>query len=187
MTTKYKIVKVDEEKGSVEVNFYDDVSDPVGLTYAIDLPLINGAYPTGTDLEACILQYAPTAELMRKSQAKQADATSLIGLIGLEQSFTPVSVTPQAQAPDASLALVQRMINIKTSLLAELTMQEREDYIAAYMANLDTFHASDPKWTKLGALEKARAINALMPAETEAERSVKLNNVSQMLDVISVL
>jgi hypothetical protein len=67
---EYKIVSANAEIGQIQVAYSED---GVALaSYAIDVPIIAGAYATGDVLEAEILARAPTWLVNRRAAAQTA-------------------------------------------------------------------------------------------------------------------
>jgi hypothetical protein len=82
---EYKIVSANADIGQIQVVFSED-----GVTlasYAIDVPIVAGAYLTGDALEAEILTRAPTWLVNRKSLAQSAS--------GFENILARIEPTPE--------------------------------------------------------------------------------------------
>lgn len=71
MNLQYKILCFYPENGSIEVNYYCD-EFPDGITYNIDLPIVDNKYPTLDEIYALILHMKPTGQLQRLLDLKNA-------------------------------------------------------------------------------------------------------------------
>jgi hypothetical protein len=71
MNLQYKILCFHSEIGSIEVNYFCD-EFPEGLTYNIDLLIVENKYPTLEEIYGLILQYQPTGQLQRLLDLKNA-------------------------------------------------------------------------------------------------------------------
>lgn len=64
MNIQYKILCFHPEIGSIEVNYYCD-EIPNGLTYNIDLQIVDNKYPTLEEIYSLILHMQPTGQMQR--------------------------------------------------------------------------------------------------------------------------
>jgi hypothetical protein len=84
MNLTYKITSADQSIGQIQVTFYDENNMPVG-NYAIDIPIVNGAFISGPELDARIMQVAPTWHAQRKVDvATAAGFDSIVASVELE-------------------------------------------------------------------------------------------------------
>lgn len=67
----YKALDFNSLTGSLRVNFFTD-SYPEGLTFNIDIPIVDGQYISGNDLEAHILAFAPHGQIDRIVKLRDA-------------------------------------------------------------------------------------------------------------------
>lgn len=73
----YRIIAADAALGQINVTYFNDKDEPIG-TYVIDVPVIDGAFITGTALEELIQSRAPTWVLERTNEITTADNFSEI-------------------------------------------------------------------------------------------------------------
>lgn len=88
---EYKIVSANAEIGQIQVAYSED-----GVTlasYAIDVPIVAGAYVTGEALEAEILARAPTWLVTRRAIAQSASGFENI-LARVDETPAPATSTP---------------------------------------------------------------------------------------------
>lgn len=188
MGLKFKIEKVHQDLGSVEVNYFDSDDESVNITLNIELPIVNGEFPTRDEIVKIISDRAPHEFINRRKMlsATAVDMTNLNDLSITES--TPAEIILQVDTTDTTtLPYVRKFLQARDSLLADLSQEEREEYISGYLAMIDEYHASNPKWVKLGMLEKAKCVNFFFPANTDQERQVKISNVNQLLSMLETL
>lgn len=94
----YKITRATAKIGQIEVAYMD--GDKIVGIYAIDVPVVGGAFITGEALETLIQQQAPVW-LAKREQ----DVASATGFDQIEALVTPV----EAFAPDAQELANQQM------------------------------------------------------------------------------
>lgn len=84
----YKVLSFDEAVGQITVSV--DGFNPM----AIDLPLIDGAYPVGTELDTYVMGFFPSYVLDRKAQIAQgvANAAEIAALVEVFDSSEPPTV-----------------------------------------------------------------------------------------------
>jgi hypothetical protein len=58
MDIEYKLMDFHQQTGSLQVRFHNE-DLPDGVVFSINLPVVNGRYPHGNDLDALIRSYAP--------------------------------------------------------------------------------------------------------------------------------
>lgn len=76
----YKIIGADTAIGQIIVRYVDEQGE--GLAdFAIDLPIIDGAAPTGDALEQIIQERAPVWLMERKAQIETADFSAIAALV----------------------------------------------------------------------------------------------------------
>lgn len=79
MNINYEVVRVDAERGSMEVRFFGD-GLPGGVLYNIDLPL---PIPAEEELHKLIVQFVPRHIFERQAQLAQGvDVSTVTALIG---------------------------------------------------------------------------------------------------------
>ena len=94
---EYKIVSANAEIGQIQVAYSED---GVALaSYAIDVPIVSGAYVTGDALEAEILARAPTWLVTRRAIAQSASGFDNI-LARVEETPTPAVSTTVDEVVD---------------------------------------------------------------------------------------
>lgn len=91
----YQIISARPALGQIVVRYLDAQGQALS-DYAIDLPVVAGAYPTGEALEAEIQSRAPTWLSVRKSEIAAADFSPIEALV--TASSAPAPVTSLAQA-----------------------------------------------------------------------------------------
>lgn len=76
---QYQIKSVDAASGSMSVRFFDGQDE---IVVAIDLPVVDGAFPAGEDLNQLIKGYAPTYFFSRtRSLDAGVDTSYIVSLI----------------------------------------------------------------------------------------------------------
>lgn len=90
----YKIVGVDARIGQIQVNYFT-VNNPDGWTFALDVPIIDGAFISGAALDAEIQSRTPLWLAQRSTEVAAADFSVVASLV-----FTP-ELTLQQQAEKA--------------------------------------------------------------------------------------
>src|SRR5690348_11749312 len=89
MDIQYKVVDFDPQHGAITVEF-----DHVGQV-RIDLPMVDGKYPTGDALHALIIAKFPNDALDRKlALADQSNAHEIAAMVGSSATFTAVQPAP---------------------------------------------------------------------------------------------
>lgn len=82
----YEILNFDSLTGSIDVRFWtDDFVE--GLVYRIDVPVVDGRYVDGSELEAAIMSFAPHGQISR-----------LLSVRALEQ---PASIVTKIKTSEA--------------------------------------------------------------------------------------
>lgn len=76
----YKIVRADAEIGQIEVVYKDADGAVVGV-YAIDVPIIDGAFLSGTALHDEIMHRAPLWQIDRKKEVAEATGFDAIAAL----------------------------------------------------------------------------------------------------------
>lgn len=76
----YEIKSFNRITGSALVRFWTNAF-PDGLSYNVDIPLVNGAYITGVALEAHIQSFAPVGQIARLVEAASADSSLVEALV----------------------------------------------------------------------------------------------------------
>lgn len=99
----YVITRALSETGQIDVT-YTHEGKPVA-TYAIDVPVVDGAFITGQALDAEIRHRAPTWLIEREQQVKTATGFDQIAALVQEVPASPVD--PEAQANAEMWAQVQ--------------------------------------------------------------------------------
>lgn len=87
----YEIKSFDRITGSALVRFWTD-DYPDGLQYNIDVPVKDGAYLSGAELDAHIRCFSPTGQIERMVAVKTLDASAIEALV------TPVPPPPEKTA-----------------------------------------------------------------------------------------
>lgn len=100
---EYKIVSANAAIGQIQVAFSEDGVELA--SYAIDVPIVAGAYLTGDALEAEILTRAPTWLVNRKALAQTAS--------GFEHILARIEETPVAAVPTVVDDVVDIVPNIQ--------------------------------------------------------------------------
>lgn len=77
MEIKHKIISADATFGQIQVRYYTD-ENPVGFVYAIDVPIVDGAFISGAVLTAEIESRSPTWALQRISEVATAPGFAAI-------------------------------------------------------------------------------------------------------------
>ena len=95
---EYKIIAFDETIGQITVEHGE------GIVFALDLPIENGAYPVGDELDVLIKQFLPTWVVERKqsiaSGIRNIDGIKSLVVAKEEQSApTQVDSCPEGECP----------------------------------------------------------------------------------------
>ena len=99
----YQIIRATPEIGQIEV-LYKDGNKPVGA-YAIDVPVVDGAFLTGDALHNEIMHRAPTWATQREQEV--ASATGFDQIVALVQPLPVDEQTSEQQANAAMWAQVE--------------------------------------------------------------------------------
>ena len=91
---EYQIIRATPEIGQIEV-LYKEGDKPVGV-YAIDVPVMDGAFLTGDALHAEIMHRAPTWVNQREQEV--ATATGFDQIVSLVQPLEQEQPTSEQQA-----------------------------------------------------------------------------------------
>lgn len=107
----YKVLSFDEAVGQITVSV--DGFNPM----AIDLPLIDGAYPVGTELDTYVMGFFPSYVLDRKAQIAQgvANAAEIAALV--EAPDPSPQLTPEDLANQRMWAQVAFEKQVATALV----------------------------------------------------------------------
>lgn len=97
----YEIKAFDKASGSALVRFWTD-DFPKGLEYNIDIPLVNGVYISGAELEAHIQSFAPVGQIARLVEAAAADSSAVEAMVVPVPPAPPK--TPEQLAEDVRSA-----------------------------------------------------------------------------------
>ena len=89
---EYQIIAFDEAVGQIVVEYNE------GMTFALDLPIEDGAYPEGEALDVLIRQFLPVWVVERK----QAIASGVSNAESIKAVVVPKPVQP-VQQPDAEV------------------------------------------------------------------------------------
>lgn len=89
---EYQIIAFDESVGQIVVEYNE------GMTFALDLPIEDGAYPEGEALDVLIKQFLPVWVVERK----KAIASGVSNAESIKAVVVPKSVQP-VQQPDAEV------------------------------------------------------------------------------------
>lgn len=76
----YEIKAFDKATGSTLVRFWTD-DFPAGLIYNVDIPIVEGAYLSGSDLDTHIRSFAPHGQIERIVVAKTADSSAIEAMV----------------------------------------------------------------------------------------------------------
>ena len=71
MDIQFKILAFHPETASISVNYYCD-EIPDGLTYSIDIPMVNGEFASQDEINHLIKCFEPVGQLQRLVDAKNA-------------------------------------------------------------------------------------------------------------------
>lgn len=93
MDIKHKILAFYSDAASLEVQFYTD-SNPDGVVYRIDIPIVDGKYPTQEELKKFIIGYSPVWQMQRIEDIKTAVVPDY--LAALEPKPEPTDDTQEA-------------------------------------------------------------------------------------------
>ena len=99
----YQIIKATPEIGQIEV-LYKEGEKPMGM-YAIDVPVVDGAFLTGDALHEEIMHRAPTWATQREQEV--ASATGFDQIVALVQELPIETPDPEAAANAAMWEQVQ--------------------------------------------------------------------------------
>lgn len=89
---EYQIISFDESVGQIVVEYNE------GMTFALDLPIEDGAYPEGEALDVLIKQFLPVWVVERKN----AIASGVSNAESIKAVVVPKPVQP-VQQPDAEV------------------------------------------------------------------------------------
>lgn len=92
----YRITRAISEIGQIEVTYTHDGKDVA--TYALDVPVVDGAFLTGDALDAEIRHRAPTWLIEREQQVKTAAGFDQIAALVQEAPAQQVDSEAQANA-----------------------------------------------------------------------------------------
>lgn len=186
MPVKYKITDFDKSIGVITVKVYDKSID-FETGFNITLPIIDGRYPDKFGIKELIINSIPFNEIQRIYDLKTdvGGGDDVVSLIDVEDSTDLPEVADVVTEMDVLVknneAIVRPIAAARLRFFGALTKAEQKDYMASYMAAIDEFHAKNPKWVRLGMVEKARLMNAFLPFETAKDQDVRLYNIRQML------
>jgi hypothetical protein len=89
----YEVVGVEPTTATILVKYKTPAYAP-GLVYPIDLPIIDGAVPTGADLDALIMSLAPVGQLTGEEEKLAWANARAAALVGVD--LTPIlALVPQ--------------------------------------------------------------------------------------------
>lgn len=91
---EYQIVRAAAETGQIDVLYKND-GNVLGI-YAIDVPIVDGAFLTGDTLHSEIMHRAPVWVAQRGQEV--AAATGFADILALVQPLPQPEVTPEEQA-----------------------------------------------------------------------------------------
>lgn len=77
MEIQHEIVAFNKETGSILVRYYTE-ENQIGLNYNIDLPIIDGKYPTQEEITAQIKFMEPRGQLERTIQVAAVEVPSFL-------------------------------------------------------------------------------------------------------------
>lgn len=89
----YQITKATPEIGQIEVTYFNE-GKPIA-NYAIDVPIVDGAYLTGDALDAEIQHRAPIWLVQREQETKTAE-----GFDAIQNLVKPLNTTPPEQTAE---------------------------------------------------------------------------------------
>jgi hypothetical protein len=112
---EYQIIAANAEIGQIEVLYKQDGT--AVATYAIDVPITNGAFLTGAELHAEIQHRAPVWIGARKQEL--ANATGFDEIVALVQPITH-SNTPENANGNAANAAMWEQVEYEKRLAAAL-------------------------------------------------------------------
>lgn len=84
---EYQIISFDESVGQIVVECSE------GITFALDLPIENGLYPEGDELDTLIKQFLPTWVIHRK----QIIASGVSNVNNIKKIIVPKDIQPTQQ------------------------------------------------------------------------------------------
>lgn len=101
MNIRWKIVDVIPQSGSIVVLYFDaDTGVQIG-PLNIDLPIVNGSYPSLSEIETLANAYVPVHLFERAvALAAQPDMQPLIAEIGVEKQYVPITFVSDPPLPD---------------------------------------------------------------------------------------
>lgn len=94
MHIQYSIVEFNKDTGSVLVKYFCDEL-PEGVTYNVDIPVINGQLAPQADVDALILALQPTAQIERLVALKTAEIPGFLA----EKIPAPVVIEQPLEDP----------------------------------------------------------------------------------------
>lgn len=94
MNVTYKIIRATRSIGQIEVAYFDGEKS-LGI-YAIDVPVVDGAFMSNEALDAEIMHRAPTWAVEREEQI--AAATGFEAIEALVDPIPEPTIDPEAQA-----------------------------------------------------------------------------------------
>lgn len=112
----YRIIAADAALGQINVTYFNDKDEPIG-TYVIDVPVIDGAFITGTALEELIQSRAPTWVLERTNEITTADNFSeIVSLV--DTSYVSAQAAESAAAePLKKVTVIETpKVNVTTTV-----------------------------------------------------------------------
>lgn len=113
MIIKHKILAFFPETGSVSVNYYCD-EVPNGLTYAIDVPVINGTFATQDVIDELVKTFEPRGQLERLAELSTASVPSHLAELIPVQQQPVVENIPDAKS--ISMAIQEALITGNVTL-----------------------------------------------------------------------
>lgn len=187
MGIEYKIFNVNEDTGSIEVEFRDPEVENFDVRLNIGIPLdSNGEFPDKSKIEDIIKEHTPFEQFKRIKIKKTLPSNYFDDIKDTQGSFEeedkPIEIIDNA----TSNPFTNKIIIERRNALNRLTPEEQDQYIAEYMAALDEFHGRNPKWAQLGYLEKARCISAFFLAGSSSDYDVVNNNIFQLIEIAKV-
>ena len=142
----YRIIAANAAIGQIQVTYSDSGTDIA--TYAIDVPIVDGAFLTGDALVAEIQNRAPVWLVERKSSTSTATGfDTIVELARPEQEAAAARVAAAQAAAEASLTYAQKRRKEYPPVADYLDgiVKNDQEQIAKYIADCQTVKAKYPK------------------------------------------
>jgi hypothetical protein len=115
---QYKVLDFNENNGVITLDYLN------GIVINLDLPVVDGAYPEGAELEDIIQRMYPAHFEQRQTAVKGASNVAAIKALVIPEMIVPISVSePEPQVPssvaDQEAMLIETVEETVLKILSE--------------------------------------------------------------------